>query len=103
MPASPPIGQALPSDGEDPGGGPSAERVLALVRRRLPPFWRDRPISLEMRLDDSGIGLDSVDLLELLVACEEELGRKLPPDLLLDDEMTVGDLVARLEAATATS
>jgi len=90
---------------EDPLAAPmmvdevAAEHVLAIVRRHLPSFWHDRPISAELRLDDAGIGFDSVDLLELLVACERELGRELPPDLLLDDAMTVGDLIAKLQGA----
>ncbi len=91
---------------EDPLAAPTTEdevaaaRVLAIVRSHLPSFWRDRPISAELRLDDAGLGLDSVDLLELLVACERELGRELPGDLLLDDAMTVGDLIAKLQGAT---
>ena len=76
----------------------SAERVLEIVREHLPSFWRDRPILAEMRLDDAGLGLDSVDLLELLIACEHELGRQLPTDLLVDEAMTVGDLVRKLQS-----
>lgn len=75
------------------------EQVLAIVRRHLPSYWQDRPLHAELRLDDAGIGFDSVDLLELLVACERELGREMPPDLLLDDAMTVGDLIAKLQGA----
>lgn len=75
------------------------DQVLAIVRRHLPSYWQDRPLSPELRLDDAGIGFDSVDLLELLVACERELGREMPPDLLLDDAMTIGDLVAKLQGA----
>ena len=77
----------------------STERVLAIVRRHLPSFWRDRPLAVDLRLDGAGIGFDSVDLLELLLACERDLGRELPPDLLLDDAMTVGDLIAKLQGA----
>lgn len=76
-----------------------AERVFAIVRRHLPSYWRERPLSAALRLDDDGIGFDSVDLLELLVACERELELELPPDLLLADEMTVGDLIAKLQGA----
>jgi acyl carrier protein len=76
----------------------SAERVLEILREHLPSFWRDRPIGAELRLDDAGIGLDSVDLLELLIACERELGRQLPTDLLVDEAMTVGDLVRKLRS-----
>lgn len=76
------------------------EQVLAIVRRHLPPYWQDRPLSPELRLDDAGIGFDSVDLLELLLACERELGREMAPDLLLDDAMTLGDLIAKLQGAS---
>ncbi len=79
----------------------SAERVLEIVRAHLPSFWRDRPLLTAMRLDEAGIGLDSVDLLELLIACERELGRQLPTDLLLDEAMTVGDLVRKLQSPAA--
>lgn len=88
LPATPPLVDEV-----------SAERVLAIVRRHLPSYWHDQPISAELRLDDAGIGFDSVDLLELLIACERELGRELPPDLLLDDAMTVADLIAKLQGA----
>ena len=81
------------------GGEIQVEQVLAIVRRHLPTYWQDRPLSADLRLDDAGIGFDSVDLLELLVACERELGREMPPDLLLDDAMTIGDLIAKLQGA----
>ena len=76
----------------------TSELLLAVVRQHLPSYWREQPLPPELRLDDSGIGLDSVDLLELLLACERELGCVLPPDLLLDDAMTVGGLIAKLQA-----
>jgi acyl carrier protein len=74
-------------------------QLLEVVRRHLPPWWAGRPLALDLRFDDAGIGFDSVGLLELLLACEKELGRRLPPDLLLDDAMTVGDLIAKLQRA----
>ena len=79
----------------------SSELVLAILRRHAPSFWSDRQISTDMRLDDAGLGLDSVDLLDLLVACERELELELPHDLLLDDAMTVGDLIVKLQGAAA--
>jgi acyl carrier protein len=84
-----------------PGAGIQVEQVLAIVRRHLPSYWQDRPLSVDLRLDDAGIGFDSVDLLELLVACERELGREMAPDLLLDDAMTLGDLIAKLQGAAS--
>lgn len=94
----------MPDDASDRALAPavaeplSGERVLEIVREHLPSFWRDRPIGTEMRLDEAGLGLDSVDLLELLIACEHELGRQLPTDLLVDEAMTVGDLVRKLQS-----
>jgi acyl carrier protein len=84
----------------EPAGSeiPASERLLAILRQQLPSYWRERPLPPELRLDDTGVGLDSVDLLELLLACERELGCVLPPDLLLDDAMTVGGLIAKLQA-----
>jgi acyl carrier protein len=78
-----------------------ARQVLGILRQHLPPWWKERPLALDLRLDDAGIGFDSVGLLELLLACEAALGRRLPPDLLLDDAMTVGDLIAKLQSATS--
>ena len=81
----------------------SSEHVIALVRRHAPSFWSNRTISADLRLDDAGIGFDSVDLLDLLVDCERELGLELPQDLLLDDAITVGDLILKLQGAAAAS
>ncbi len=81
----------------------STERIVELIRRQLPSFWHGREIAAELRLDDAGLGFDSVGLLELLLACERELGVALPPDLLLDDGMTVGDLIAKLRRTAAGS
>ena len=81
----------------------SSEHVIALVRRHVPSFWANRPIAADLRLDDAGIGFDAVDLLDLLVDCERELGLELPQDLLLDDAMTVGDLIRKLQGAAAAS
>jgi acyl carrier protein len=84
-----------------PAAEPLAERIVEQIRGQVPSFWRERPITDDLRLDDAGLGFDSVGLLELLLACERELGVALPPDLLLDDAMTVGDLIAKLRRAAS--
>lgn len=96
MPDPRPLPTSLATDAWD-------ERVGELLRRQLPSFWRERPIDPALRLDDAGLGFDSVGLLELLLACERELGVTLPADLLLDDAMTVGDLSAKLRRAVRAS
>ncbi|MGE0641336.1 MAG: acyl carrier protein [Thermoanaerobaculia bacterium] len=81
------------------------ERVRELIRSHSPSFWRSRPLPDELRLDDSGIGFDSVGLVELLAAFEREFDVALPGDIFLEDEMTVGQLAQLLlravPAATA--
>lgn len=84
-----------------PAADDLAERVVERIRCQVPSFWRQRPIADDLRLDDAGLGFDSVGLLELLLACERELGVALPPDLLLDDAMTVGGLIAKLRRAVS--
>ena len=84
-----------------PAADALAERIVEQIRGQVPSFWRERPITDDLRLDDAGLGFDSVGLLELLLTCERELGVALPPDLLLDDAMTVGDLIAKLRRAAS--
>lgn len=81
----------------------STAEFQALVRRHAPSYWRERELHGDLRLDDAGLGFDSIGLVELLVACERELGLVLPPDLLLDAGMTLGDLEAKLAAAVAAA
>jgi len=81
---------------------PTLEQVREIVRRNSPSYWRDRPMPPELRLDDQGIGFDSVGLLEMLLDLERQLALALPPDLLLDDAMTLGGLHARLVALART-
>ena len=74
-------------------------RLDALVRSHAPSFWKERPLTDDLRLDDHGIGFDSVGLVELIAECERELGRKLPADVFLDDALTLGAFRALLAAA----
>jgi acyl carrier protein len=73
-------------------GTPTLDEIRELVRGRAPSFWSGREMPPDLRLDDAGIGFDSVGLFELLLACERELGIALPPDLLLDPALTIGGL-----------
>jgi len=94
---------ASAADPNPPAGEPTPERIEALIRRHAPSFWREKALAPDLRLDDEGIGFDSVALLELLLSCERELGLSLPPDFLLDDAMTVGRLVEKLRGAAAAA
>jgi acyl carrier protein len=89
-----------PDSTDDPDvPGLTSDRFEALLRRHAPSYWADQDLTPELRLDDAGIGFDSVALVELLVDAEHELGQRLPPDLMLDDDLTVGGLQAKLASA----
>ena len=79
--------------------GAAEARFDALLRSHAPSFWAERPLTDDLRLDDQGIGFDSVALVELIAACERELGIRLPSDLFLDDALTVGAFRALLLSA----
>lgn len=55
----------------------------------------------ELPLGDGGLGLDSIDIVELLVRCEDRLGLSGNPAdaALLAEEVTLGRLVDHLAAA----
>jgi acyl carrier protein len=89
------------SDDDPSAPGLSDDRFDALLRKHAPSYWADQELGPELRLDDAGIGFDSVALVELLVDAEHELGQRLPPDLMLDDDLTVGGLRAKLASAVS--
>ncbi|MCC6621933.1 MAG: acyl carrier protein [Deltaproteobacteria bacterium] len=77
------------------------ERVRALVGRFAPGgpegVADERPLA-----GAGGLGFDSVRLVELLLACEDELGVALPvEEVLRDAPLTVGRLVAFVERQAA--
>jgi acyl carrier protein len=59
------------------------------------------PLSDELRLDESGLGFDSVALVELVVACERQFAVRLPAAVLRREAPTVGDLIVWLRDAGA--
>ena len=89
------------------------DAVMALVRRFAPyadatpdPTFADRPLSDGAPRDASGpraLGFDSVRLVELLLACEAELGVALPVErVLAGPPLTVAGLVVQVrQVATA--
>jgi acyl carrier protein len=77
---------------------PIAARVRALIIDSLPPSASPDAITDEARLDEGALGLDSVGLVDLLCACEEEFDIDLPGDVLVTAEspLTVARLVAEV-------
>jgi acyl carrier protein len=71
-----------------------AETVRGVVARSLPLRWAGQPLPDSLPLGPEGAGLDSVAIVELLLACEESLGLPFSADLLDRGPLTVGRLVA---------
>ena len=78
--------------------GPEVRRLL---RERLPSHWAGDPLDDALRLDESGLGFDSVALVELVVACEKRFSVRLPSAILRREAPTVAELVEWLRDAGA--
>jgi acyl carrier protein len=78
-----------------------AQEVRSLLRERLPSHWALDPLADGLRLDESGLGLDSVALVELVVACERRFAVRLPAAILRHEAPTLGELIGWLRDAGA--
>ena len=70
------------------------EQVRRLLRRHAPAATTDMPLADDLALAEDGLGLDSVGLVELLLACEDVFGAGFAATVLADAPLTVGKLVA---------
>ncbi len=79
--------------------------TAAAVRDTLVALWPGRfdgvGLADDLPLGDGGLGLDSIDIVELLIRCEDRLGLSGNPAdaALLSEEVTLGRLVDHLTAA----
>lgn len=78
----------------------AAEELRRLVRRFV-PSWAGDDISDATPLGSAGLDLDSIAIVELLVACERRFGVAFPDALLDVRPLTVGALVRHLERREA--
>ena len=82
-----------PSDGR--------EQVERLLRRHAPAATKGTPLAFDLALAEDGLGLDSVGLVELLLACEDLFGAGFAANVLADTPLTVGKLVAHARRSRA--
>ena len=75
-------------------GDPRRE-VHRLLRRHAPAATAGTPLADDLALAEDGLGLDSVGLVELLLAGEDLFGAGFAAKLLSDTPLTVGKLVAQ--------
>ena len=69
------------------------EEVHRLLRRHAPAATTGT-LADDLTLAEDGLGLDSVGLVELLLACEDLFGAGFAAKVLADTPLTVGKLVA---------
>ena len=79
---------------------PVLDRVKAIVARVAGPDRTPSAVGSTTLLGEGGLWLDSVELLEVILACEEEFDLVFDADLRLAEEAltTVGSLAARIAA-----
>jgi acyl carrier protein len=77
-----------------------SRRVQAIVCEVAGPERTPREVGLDTPLGENGFWLDSVDFLELLVACQEAFGAEFRADTDLSRQnlSTVGSLAAMIRA-----
>jgi acyl carrier protein len=80
-----------------PGAVENAVRDLLRSRASLARGLAELPDDL--RLGAGGLGLDSISLVELLLECERRHGLRGVTELLEGPPLTVGILIASLQAA----
>src|SRR5262249_57590573 len=78
----------------------SVERVQAIIARVMRSNERPRGMELDTALGEEGLALDSVDFLEVLIACEAEFGVLFDPstDFTPPNLRTVGTLHVLIRA-----
>jgi acyl carrier protein len=76
-------------------------QIAAAVYGVLAMRWRGRfdrfELSEQVSLGSEGLGLDSIEIVELLLDCEEQVGRDVNPDALLETgPISIGRLIDHL-------
>jgi acyl carrier protein len=84
-----------------PARGTVGTEVRQLLRSHLPLRWRDRELPDRLALGSDGLGLDSIRLLEVVLACEEHFQVSISAEDLRVAGPTLGDLVTLIELALA--
>jgi acyl carrier protein len=69
------------------------EFLRGFLLRRWPGRFGPHELTDERALDSSGLGLDSVEMVEVVLECEERYGVRLPEELLTSVRLTIGGLI----------
>jgi acyl carrier protein len=79
--------------------GPTGAALHELLRAHSPLAASHSELPAELPLGAGGLGLDSIAVAELLLACERRFGVAPGAELLAGPALTVGGLLAHLRAA----
>ncbi|MCX6543142.1 MAG: hypothetical protein NTV05_01870 [Acidobacteria bacterium] len=71
----------------------AADAVLRAFRERAPLVWRDRELPVDLILGAGGLDLDSIAIVELLIACQSAVGIPFPPALFDEGPLTLRRLI----------
>lgn len=71
----------------------AATAVHELLHERWPGRFRGLELHDDLSLGEHGLGLDSIDIVEFLLTCEEELGGDTTEDLLTAGPVTLGRVI----------
>jgi acyl carrier protein len=82
---------------------PDGPAIAAQVREVLLSAWPQRFVPAQLRdevsLGESGLGLDSIEIVEVLLACEEESGSPITEALFAVTPLTISRVVEHFAAA----
>jgi acyl carrier protein len=84
---------------------PDREQIASSIREVLLSSWPSRFSPDQLRddaaLGESGLGLDSVEIVEVVLACEERCGVHADENLFEPARMTIGGITDHLAGAIA--
>ena len=76
--------------------------TASIIRDILLEQWPGRfsagALGEEVPLGQEGLGLDSIEVVELVLACETRAAREATEELFRDGQLTIGSLVAYFRA-----
>ena len=82
-----------------PLDSPRAADARAFIARHTGRSREGGPLPDDLPLGPAGLGLDSVGIVELLLACEDAFGTRFDATFLERGPLTVGGLVALIEGS----
>jgi acyl carrier protein len=81
----------------------TAAAVYEIIGNGWPGRFSDEQLADHVSLGEDGLGLDSIEIVELLLACEEHVGGTSTDELLGAGPVSIGRLIDHLATSSAPS